>query len=336
MIATASLAFVILASAHEPTPERIRSSVGRALPLFRAALTTHAEERTCFACHNQAHPMLAMTAARRLGFELDPVLVRDQVKHIRTFIADHRNDWVEFKGTGGQADTAGWLLATFAAAGEKPDSDTAIIAKYLLQRHADRKHRPVTSTRPPTQASSFTTSWLAVRALKHWGNDLDREAIDARMAAVREWAGKTKPKDTEDRVFRLRLLADAGADSSIVTAAAQDLIDQQLADGSWAQLADRPGDAYATGSALAALVEAAGHSPRSRIYRRGVEFLLRSQRDDGSWKVATRSRPIQPYYEGGYPHGKDQFISSSAGAWSVVALSYAGEAERKPEQRSGK
>jgi hypothetical protein len=322
MIATASLAFAVLAAAHDPTPESIRSAVGRALPALRRAATTHAEERACFACHNQAHPMLAFTAARRLGFELDPEFVRAQIKHIRGFVADHRYDWAEFRGTGGHVDTAGWLLATFAAAGEKPDTDTAAIARYVLRRHADRKHWTVSSTRPPTQASSFTTSWLAVRSLKDWGAADDRDAIGKRIAAARDWARSTDPKDTEDRVYRLRLLRDADAEAADVAAAAKDLLAHRNPDGSWAQLPDRPGDAYATATALAALAETGTLAPETIDYRRGVAFLLRAQRDDGTWRVATRAKPIQPYFEAGYPYGKDQFISSSAAAWAVVALGH--------------
>ena len=61
------------------------------------------------------------------------------------------------------------------------------------------------------------------------------------------------------------------------------------------------------------------------VYRRGLWFLMRDQRPDGSWYVKSRSKPFQPYYEGGYPHEKDQFISSSAGAWATAALALACE-----------
>jgi hypothetical protein len=41
--------------------------------------------------------------------------------------------------------------------------------------------------------------------------------------------------------------------------------------------------------------------------------------------VKTRSKPIQTYYESGYPHGKDQFISISAASWATIALALAVE-----------
>ena len=54
-----------------------------------------------------------------------------------------------------------------------------------------------------------------------------------------------------------------------------------------------------------------------------TEFLGKTQEDDGSWHAASRSRPIQRYFETGCPHGKDQFISMSATGWATAALALA-------------
>ena len=54
-----------------------------------------------------------------------------------------------------------------------------------------------------------------------------------------------------------------------------------------------------------------------------MRFLIADQREDGSWFVASRSKPFQPYFESGFPHGKDQFISMAASSWAVAALSLA-------------
>jgi hypothetical protein len=36
--------------------------------------------------------------------------------------------------------------------------------------------------------------------------------------------------------------------------------------------------------------------------------------------VATRAMPIQPYFESGFPYGREQWISYSATAWADMAL----------------
>jgi hypothetical protein len=81
-------------------------------------------------------------------------------------------------------------------------------------------------------------------------------------------------------------------------------------------------DAYATGQALYAL-NAAGVSPRSAAFQKGVAYLLRTQLDDGTWFVRSRGFGFQPYFETGFPHGRDQFISAAATSWAVMALAYA-------------
>jgi hypothetical protein len=82
-------------------------------------------------------------------------------------------------------------------------------------------------------------------------------------------------------------------------------------------------DAYATGTALVALHEAGGLATTDPAYRKGVKYLLAAQLPDGTWHVRSRSRPFQTYFESGFPHGKDQFISLAASGWAATALALA-------------
>ena len=81
-------------------------------------------------------------------------------------------------------------------------------------------------------------------------------------------------------------------------------------------------DAYATGQALYAL-HASGREPTTVPYEKGVRYLLRTQLEDGTWFVRSRAFGFQPYFESGFPHGKDQFISAAATSWAAMALAYA-------------
>jgi hypothetical protein len=125
---------------------------------------------------------------------------------------------------------------------------------------------------------------------------------------------------TEDRAMQLLGLVWAKVDSRDLKALAARLQAEQRPDGGWAQLAALESDAYATGQALVAL-QAGGHLKASdTAFQRGVAFLLRTQRPDGSWLVRSRSFPFQPYKESGFPHGKDQWISAAGTSWAVMAL----------------
>jgi hypothetical protein len=50
---------------------------------------------------------------------------------------------------------------------------------------------------------------------------------------------------------------------------------------------------------------------------------VRSQQEDGTWHVATRALGFQPYFESGFPHGHDQWISQAGTALAAIALTFA-------------
>jgi hypothetical protein len=106
---------------------------------------------------------------------------------------------------------------------------------------------------------------------------------------------------------------------------------EQRADGGWGQRESMACDAYATGQSLYAL-QAAGIKPSNPAYQKGVKFLLATQKDDGSWFVASRSAKFQPYFESSFPHGHDQWISSAATSWAAAALAHA--LDSKPAVRA--
>jgi squalene cyclase len=164
---------------------------------------------------------------------------------------------------------------------------------------------------------------------------MQEERIRKRFAAVRPWLLETPAKDTEDRVFRLWALQTAGAEEKDVQAAVQELVQTQNKDGGWKQTEALESDAYATGSALVALHDAGRLAVTDTAYQRAVAYLLQTQRPDGSWLVQTRSRPVQTYYESGFPHGKDQFISMAATGWATTALALACPLADRTERKQG-
>src|SRR4029077_15286353 len=83
------------------------------------------------------------------------------------------------------------------------------------------------------------------------------------------------------------------------------------------QLPTLASDAYASGEALVALRESGAVPLTDRAYRRGLEFLLRTQIEDGSWIVETRAVPIQAYFESGFPYGVNQWVSAAATGWGA-------------------
>lgn len=79
-------------------------------------------------------------------------------------------------------------------------------------------------------------------------------------------------------------------------------------------------DAYATATVLYALRRSGAVNTNDSAWKSGIRFLLDRQLEDGSWLVKSRSKPFQTYFESGFPHGADQFISTTATAWATIAL----------------
>ncbi len=113
----------------------------------------------------------------------------------------------------------------------------------------------------------------------------------------------------------------AGGDGAMRDRFRRDILAAQRGDGGWAQTPELASDAYATGQTLYALHEA-GVPASDAAYRRGAEFLLKTQLADGSWHVISRAPKLQPYFQSGFPHDHDQWISSMGTAWATIALSY--------------
>ena len=111
-----------------------------------------------------------------------------------------------------------------------------------------------------------------------------------------------------------------GADKAKISRFTTALLNQQRPNGGWGTNPNLPADAYATGQALYALHEAGAINTKDPAYQRGLAFLQKTQQADGSWYVASRSPKFQPYFQSGFPHNHDQWISSMATSWAVRAM----------------
>jgi squalene-hopene/tetraprenyl-beta-curcumene cyclase len=98
-----------------------------------------------------------------------------------------------------------------------------------------------------------------------------------------------------------------------VRAAVNGLNTLQNSDGGWSQLPDRPSDAYATGQVLYAL-HLAEVAPDAEPILKGVQFLIRTQRDDGSWPMTRRTQTGETPSQNMIP------ITYFGSAWATLGL----------------
>ena len=301
-------------------PAEVRKAIQSALPLLETSSAGSADQRKCFTCHSQALPVMAISEARKRSFEIDMKNHARQIDHTVAHLKKGKSNYEQGKGQGGGVDTAGYALWTLEV-GEFPANQvTDAVTHYLVSSPGEADFWKCSSHRPPSESSDFTTTYLAIRALKYYGNPEQQISVQERFDNALKWLLDTAPVTVEDRVFHLRSLDYLDAPPASLKLHAESLIEMQQPDGGWAQTEGMDSDPYATATVMVGLIRTRQITPESIPYQRGLSFLLKHQTDRGSWHVVSRSKPFQKYFETGFPHEKDQFISTTATAWATIAL----------------
>jgi ankyrin repeat protein/mono/diheme cytochrome c family protein len=305
------------ALARAATP---RDAVALSLPLLQHADVTFLRKAGCVSCHNNSAAAMTVALARRRFIAIDEAVARSQRQKIATYVDDWRERALQGHGIPGEADTVGYILLGLAIERHPPDAGTDAMVRYLLQQQEPSGAWPVFVHRPPIESSDIQVTAAAFRSVQVYARGADSAAASDAMRRGAAWLRRARPASTEDRAFQLLGLTWTSAPGAAITAGATALLAEQRGDGGWAPLPTMESDAYATGQALVALAESGAIKPAAPAYLKGVDFLLKTQRADGSWHVRTRALPLQPPLDAGFPHGRDQFISAAATNWATQAL----------------
>ena len=331
----AGIAMGALPASAETSTVAISNAIRKSLPLLGKTGPIFFQKSGCISCHNISLPSMAMVAASERGFTVDEAARKENIKAAlasKTFFEP--KDLMKLDHVPGETMTTGYTLIALAAEKYPGDALTDAMALWSASSQFGDGSWNLPSHRAPIEYSPFTGTALGLRALQLYGPPAKRKEFETRIAKARHWLEQTSARDNEGRTFRLLGLGWAGADKKVVKKAVDDLIRNQHADGGWAQLPGLESDAYATGQALYALRIGGGMSPTHQTYRKGVSNLLQTQLPDGTWLVHTRSYPVQPYFESGFPHGTDQWISAAATSWATLSLTLALDAPPGAESAS--
>ncbi|MDP9169451.1 MAG: hypothetical protein M3N54_02430, partial [Acidobacteriota bacterium] len=288
------------------------AAVNRALPLIQKADLNFTQKSGCVSCHNEALTDMALAAARTGGFHIDEAMEAKEVKAVATFFGEWRERLLQGMAPGGPAYTLEGLHAENYPA----DLTTDAIARFIRLRQFADGHWDVGcgGSRNPLCGDEITNTANSLRALQFYA-----PSATASIQRGADWLATAPVVTHEDRVFRVFGLAWAGGRKDALANAVKDLRAEQRGDGGWSDNAYMPTTSYATGQALIALHEA-GVATTDASWKRGVQFLLNTQLADGSWYVKSHSYSAQPYYDNGFPHGLDQWISAAGTNWAVMAL----------------
>lgn len=307
----------------QPKPANsVQAALQRSIPLLQRSDAIFIQKSGCVSCHNNNLTAMSIAAARKSGTPFDELTAQNQLKRIASYLENWRERVLQGSGVPGDADTVSYILVGMAAENHPPDAATDAMAYYLkTQQWPDGRWRILTH-RPPIESNDIQVTATSLRGLQVYGPKAQRTNYELAVKRAADWLMKAQPVTTEERAFHLFGLDWAGvkANNEIIKKAVRDLLAQQRAEGGWSQLPALASDAYATGQALVALKQAGALPATDPAYQRGIAFLLKTQLEDGSWYVKSRAIPFQPFFESGFPHGHDQWISAAASNWATMAL----------------
>jgi hypothetical protein len=297
----------------------VRETAERTLTLLEK--TTAEWKVPCLSCHHQSLAMIALDSARRHGLAVNEPAAQAQVAKT---LAPMLTSVDAALGVPIDTFAMGYGLIAADGAGIQPNLVTSVVAARFANAQQPDGRWIANDARPPLSASDFTATALSVRVISLYlppqlafsrGQIFDRAA---------KWLRCATPRSTEDRAYRLLGLYWAGAPVVDRLRAARNLLSVQREDGGWAQEPGMESDAYATGQALYALRRTGTLPASADAVHRGMHFLIDTQQPDGSWVVKTRLHspaPISPpFFDSGFPHGRDQYISFAASAWALMGM----------------
>jgi hypothetical protein len=149
-----------------------------------------------------------------------------------------------------------------------------------------------TLRRPPINESQTTdAAWIIMALEGETGPDAP-ESQRAALSKAIAWLDAAKITDIhQDKVLKVLMAARSAKPPETMQSTIEELFALQRADGGWSQtVPELKSDAFATGQTLYAL-SLAGYTAERPEIQRAIDFLVATQKPDGSWPMISRSTP---------------------------------------------
>jgi squalene-hopene/tetraprenyl-beta-curcumene cyclase len=300
-------------------PSAADTTIDRGLAFLARDAMAWKDKHNCVSCHHAGLVIWSMREAKRRGHVVDEPVLAELTR------------WVAESGDGRTClprpaaapralnPKAVWFALALGADPE-PDAASKDGLKLLVKtvkgdQAEDGSWSAWPETRPPilgdSDDSMTALATLALMAAAETGDDSAKAARDKGLARL---AGTKTDDDPQSVAIRLVLWRRAGRPAEEWEPLVRRIEERQNADGGWSQATGMASDAWATGQALYALAHA-GIRPSDPVIARARAFLVKTQRDDGSWPMT--SRPVKPGGEG----AKSLIPIIGAGsAWAILGL----------------
>jgi ankyrin repeat protein len=309
-----------------------RQAVQVSLKALQNSMKEFTQRTGCVSCHHEGLGRMATGAAQERGFAIDTAVARAQAErlngavtgmrplHLKALTDPNTMKQVPLIEIAEVATGYTFMLAGLAAQKQPANEGTAAMAMVLARQQAPNGAWQFSLPRVPMQSSFFTTTAMAIQALRTYGPRAHAAEVAKRLQRAKEWLLTAPTETSEDRSYRLLGLKWVGTSREERQRALDELRAEQRPDGGWSQTAGLQSDAYATGQALYALTVGGGLPVTDPVFQRGAQFLLRTQDEDGTWFVHKRAIPVNNYFDAAFPHGESQYSSFNATCWASMAL----------------
>jgi hypothetical protein len=320
-----------------------RAAVEKAVAWLQERGESWKDSRQCAACHHVPLMTWAMHEAKRRGFAVDDALLKDATDW---FFADGDPAKVFQRPSLEEEEYSNPLsmVSLYALLSESSNADdavhrdsvTRILTSIADAQESDGSFKPFFGRAPIFGSREALTLWLVnVTSWPGQPDELRAIVAEPRRKAMQWLASHREDSETHVLALRLWMLAASGDRSDEAAELVATLKQRQRADGGWSQIERRASDAYATGHVLYAF-QIAGVDPQSETMQRGVDYLLKSQAQNGSWDMISRENPpslvfavsavtLKPVKIGEEPNPgagprNAEPISFISTAWAAVAL----------------
>ncbi|MBI2824589.1 MAG: hypothetical protein HYX69_07885 [Planctomycetia bacterium] len=310
---------VALADAPPAPPPDANAAIDRGLAFLAKDAMAWKNEHNCVSCHHAGLVVWSMREAKARGRAVDePLLAK-----LTTWIAQSGDGKTGVPRPANIPRALNEKAVSLALALEAdPDPDDAsreglklLLATVKSDQIENGSWASWPETRPPIFGNSDDrTTAAATLALLPAAAAGDESAKAARDKGA-QWLAETKTDDDPQSVaLRLVLWQRLGRPAEECEPLVKRIRERQNADGGWSQTSEMASDAWATGQALYALAHA-GIKSADPAVQRAHAFLIKTQREDGSWPMT--SRPIAP---GGAGSTSLIPITGAGSAWAVMGL----------------
>jgi hypothetical protein len=310
------------------TRQQVHQSVDRAIGYLQAESANWMKTRKCASCHHASMPLWALNEADRLGYAIDKKYVSETVeatlgsheKMIAAKLVPGPKDPPDPRPIGRGLNMGLVFMAVSARSSpslsEGQKQSLRWITEQTLKKQMKDGSWEFFLSRPPINETQLTDTIWIILALQ---SDTGVDAAQPQRAALQKslaWLADTKLPDTyESKVLRLLLAIRSGKTGSALQSGVDELLSLQQADGGWRQIPEMKSDAFATGQTLYLLALAGCTAERPEI-KRAIDFLVATQKPDGSWPMTSRSTPD------GRPGSAKLLtpITCGASAWATLGL----------------